>query len=201
MNKQDYNLEVMRQLNDENVFFPSSEFHFESAMENLKHIVKSKSDLFPKEINLCSLLNNKYKPCKFYILPKVHKQFDRIPPGRPICSSIGTLNSPFSKLLDCILQPVMNFVPDLILDTNHLLLLLNDIHLDPSKEYILLTADIVSLYTEFRDLETSSNPFASDGINKLSNSELQRPVSLLLHQAGFDYIKIILHFTKNSYNE
>jgi len=69
-----------------------------------------------------------------------------IPKGRPISSTINTLNRGISRLLDAILQPVMNFVPDMVLDSAHLLILLKNIKLDPSRKYMLVTADIDALY-------------------------------------------------------
>jgi len=41
----------------------------------------------------------------------------------------------------------MNFVPNMILDSTHLLILLQNLKLDPTRKYTLATIDIEALYT------------------------------------------------------
>jgi len=41
----------------------------------------------------------------------------------------------------------MNYVPDIILDSTHFLILLNNVKLDPTRKYALVTIDISAMYT------------------------------------------------------
>lgn len=50
--------------------------------------------------------------------------------------------------LDKFLQPLTTFIPDLIIDSPHLLLLLQHVALQPDRKYILVTADINAMYLE-----------------------------------------------------
>ncbi|KAJ1216093.1 hypothetical protein NDU88_003699 [Pleurodeles waltl] len=94
----------------------------------------------------------------FYILPKVHK--GKIPPpGRPIVSGIGSALEPLSKFVDFFLQPIVKRIPTYLKDTTHVLLLLESIAFDKSKE-LLITLDVESLYTNITQeatLEVISN--------------------------------------------
>ncbi|KAJ1160350.1 hypothetical protein NDU88_000852 [Pleurodeles waltl] len=94
----------------------------------------------------------------FYILPKVHK--GKIPPpGRPIVSGIGSALEPLSKFVDFFLQPIVKRIPTYLKDTTHVLLLLESIAFDKSKE-LLITLDVESLYTNIPQeatLEVISN--------------------------------------------
>ncbi|KAJ1153242.1 hypothetical protein NDU88_006003 [Pleurodeles waltl] len=94
----------------------------------------------------------------FYILPKVHK--GKIPPpGRPIVSGIGSALEPLSKFVDYFLQPIVKRIPTYLKDTTHVLLLLESIAFDKSKE-LLITLDVESLYTNIPQeatLEVISN--------------------------------------------
>jgi len=114
--RDDYKKEVMRQLEDLHTYNPTTDFYFNLKMDYLRDEIRAFSSRFPEQLRLKSLLPTTHKPASFYVLPKVHKPFKGIPKGRPISSTINTLNRGISRLLDSILQPVMNFVPDMILD-------------------------------------------------------------------------------------
>src|SRR5271154_1100608 len=142
MNKIDYDNEIISQLSDTSTYYPSTLSHFYRSIDDftdkLKHFEKS----LLIECKLSSLIPERPRPAKFYILPKIHKKFDKFPKGRPISSTIHTYNKPISQLLDRFLQPIMLYVPDLLLDTTHLLVLLNNVNLAPSEHYSLVTIDI-----------------------------------------------------------
>jgi hypothetical protein len=150
LNKSDYSEEIFRQLDDVVTYFPSTKYQFESKSEELRDEIRRYAAKFPECLNLKTLIPDSHSAASFYILPKVHKDFDRIPKGRPISSNIKTLNRGVSRLLDMILQPVMNFMPDIILDTAHFLLLLGRVKLDPGRKYMLVTADIEGLYPNLK---------------------------------------------------
>ena len=141
-----YEAEVNRQLEDLSSYFPSSQYQYDERIDKLKYEVSRFVKIFPEELQISKIMPTNYSPASFYILPKIHKEFQDFPKGRPISSTCKTINKPFSQLLDLILQPVMNFIPNLIIDTTHFLILLDDVKLDPSKSYKLVTADIESIY-------------------------------------------------------
>jgi len=147
MKKMDYDNEIYNQLEDLNTYHPSTPSHFSFAMEDFKDKLKVWERSLSENKNISSSLPTNYGPSKFYVLPKVHKKFENFPIGRPISSTCATINRGASKLLDMFLQPIMNTIPDLILDSTHLLLLLDNLKLDPYRKYTLVTIDIVSLYT------------------------------------------------------
>jgi len=160
MHIKDYENEIFRQLDDETFYFPSTESQFNSKMSDLmdyiKHYcnvelmsyVKHNSSKVNTIANyLIKLIPVKFHAAKFYILPKIHKEFDIFPKGRPISSTCQTTTKGLSQLLDKFLQPLLRFIPDLIIDTSHFLLLLNNLKLNSKGRYGLLTVDIESLYT------------------------------------------------------
>lgn len=150
MNTGDYKSEIVRQLDDLNTYTPSTLVHYGREMQVFQDKARNISNLmfgsFKFKIN--QLVPKTFTPAKFYLLPKIHKAFTTIPVGRPICSNVKTINRGFSILLDEILRPLTLFIPTLIIDTPHLLWLLHNTKLDPSRKYCLITADIQSMYQE-----------------------------------------------------
>ncbi len=125
----------MKPLNDINTYYPSTNTSFELAMI----ISHNKASIFyktlPPTYNLKSLKFDHEKPANFYILPKVHKPYNIFLKGRPISSTFKKSNKHVSKLLDKVLRPCLYEISDLLIDTQHFLLLLNDIKLDQTKKY------------------------------------------------------------------
>lgn len=150
MNENEYEAEIMRQLTDINTYTPSSQAHFEFAIQKFNDEVKyfSKIQFSTFKVNLKSTIPNSSQPAKFYILPKLHKQYDNFPLGRPICSNVNTINRGIAILLDSILRPLTVHIPNLLIDTPHLLTLLNNLKLDKDKKYCLVAADIQAMYQE-----------------------------------------------------
>lgn len=146
----DYEAEVMRQLTDLNTYIPSAKAQFEIAIQAFNDKTKHFSKLFFNcyKMNLKCMLPKNPKPAEFYILPKIHKKYENFPLGRPICSNVCTVNRGIAILLDAILQPLTLHIPNLLIDTPHLLTLLQNVQLDPNRKYYLLAADIQSMYQE-----------------------------------------------------
>lgn len=144
--KVEYNNEILKQLNNLSVYFPTTNTHFERSMseyhDKLKCFQKNANIPFP----LHSLVPKTDKPATFYILPKIHKPYIDFPKGRPISSTFSKTNKYTSKLLDFVLKPCINQISDLIIDTQHFLLMIQNIKLDPGKKYTLVTVDIEALY-------------------------------------------------------
>lgn len=150
MNRNEYEGEIIRQLRDENTYIPSSQAHFDFAVAKFRDDVKyfSKLQFSNFKVNLKSVVPVKSQPAQFYVLPKLHKKYDIFPLGRPICSNVHTINRGIAILLDSILKPLTVHIPNLLIDTPHLLTLLNNLALDKSRKYCLVAADIQSMYQE-----------------------------------------------------
>jgi hypothetical protein len=80
-------------------------------------------------------------PC-FYMLPKIHKPGN---PGRPIVSACGGPTSKLSSFIDAHLKLVVPRIPSYLKDTTHFLQKLEALDLPP--DFLLLTIDVSSLYT------------------------------------------------------
>ena len=81
---------------------------------------------------------------QFYGIPKIHKQFSRVPPVRPIVSQCNSMLNPTAKFIDHVLQPLAQSYPDYIHNTVALSLILQD--LTVPDDAILVTVDVTSLY-------------------------------------------------------
>jgi hypothetical protein len=148
MNYEDYSIEVKRQLNDTNTYRPATLAEFDFKMFECKDKSNHVSNWLFKNKKMRTIIPTKYKPAKFYLLPKMHKPFSKFPSGRPISSTVNVINRGISMMLDKILQPLSHHINNLILDSPQLLLLLQNLKLDPERKYILITADINSMYLE-----------------------------------------------------
>lgn len=80
----------------------------------------------------------------------MHKPFTQFPTGRPISSTCSAINRYISEFVDFVLKPIITYIPNLLIDTNHFLLLLEDMQLDPNCKYVLITYDISSMYTSLK---------------------------------------------------
>jgi len=89
------------------------------------------------------------KPGRFYALPKIHKQFDTIPAGRPIVSANGSVTEKVSLFIDHHLKPHVSSLPSYVQDDMDFLRKIEAIKEDgPLAPNILLcTMDVSALYT------------------------------------------------------
>ena len=89
------------------------------------------------------------KPGRFYTLPKIHKQYDSIPPGRPIISGNGTVTEKVSLFIDYHLKPLVSKLDSYVQDDMDFLRKLETIKrngpLPPNA--ILCVMDVSALYT------------------------------------------------------
>jgi hypothetical protein len=152
----------------------------------------------PQAFNLKHLKFEQDQPAKFYILPKVHKKFEDFPKGRPISSTFRKSNKYVSRLLESILKPCLFEVSDLLIDTQHFLLLLNEVKLDPSKSYKLLAIDIEALYPNLliSDCKKHCSESYMRNKNQLLNSQID-----LNKQEILDLLALSLDYSFVSYNE
>lgn len=150
MKRDDYESEIMRQLTDLGTYIPITSAQFNIALHNFKDKVAHFNNVFfsSLKINLKSIVPKEAKPANFYILPKIHKKYEIFPVGRPICSNVCTINRGIAILLDAILKPLTVHIPNLLIDTPHLLTLLDNITLEEGRKYYLIAADIQAMYQE-----------------------------------------------------
>ncbi len=81
-----------------------------------------------------------------YTLPKIHKQYREIPPGRPIVAAIGSLTEKISAFVDFHLQPLVTSLPSYIKNTMEFIELMKNVEW-PDHPVFLVTMDVESLYT------------------------------------------------------
>ena len=79
-------------------------------------------------------------------LPKIHKNFDSIPPFRPIVSGCGSVCEKISNLVDFHLQPLAKQNASFIKDTTDFCRKIKNVRC--SEGAILVSADVSALYTE-----------------------------------------------------
>ena len=84
----------------------------------------------------------------FYVLPKIHKKFDRFPPLRPICSGFNSCTSKLSEFVDTFLKPLAQLSPSYIKDTSDFVQKIEkDVApLVTHSKTFLVTIDVSSLY-------------------------------------------------------
>lgn len=150
MHKLDYDQEIFKQLEDLSIYVPTTSSHFHYKMQTFEDKVRCSKIIFNNDNKLRTLLPKNFKPTSFYVLPKIHKFFEKFPPGRPISNTSNTFNRNISALVDYILKPIMSFIPNLLIDTNHFLLLLNNLKLNDNEKYVLITYDVNSMYTALK---------------------------------------------------
>ena len=84
----------------------------------------------------------------FYGLPKIHKQFEKFPPLRPIVSQMKSATRRLSEFLDSFLKYQAQRTSSYIRDTKHFLQKITEINQNRLPENaILVTMDVSSLYT------------------------------------------------------
>lgn len=81
-----------------------------------------------------------------YTLPKIHKAYTDVPPGRPIVAAIGSLTENISAFVDHFLQPLVTSLPSYVKDSMDFIKLILSVQLSEQLCF-LVTMDIESLYT------------------------------------------------------
>ena len=108
------------------------------------------------------------KPGRLYGLAKDHKEYEHIPPFRPIVSGSGCLTENISKFVDFHAKPLVTHLPSFIEDTPDLLRAIEDLKQKQIPDHAIpVTTDVVGLYSKRRTPQkTSANQF----FNKVTNS-------------------------------
>jgi hypothetical protein len=148
-------------------------------IEQILSCMKNDGFLNKKELQYLSG-PNLVKPRNFYLLPKIHKpkdkwpQPDKMPEGRPIVSDVNSETYRISQFLETYLQPLSNKHPSYIKNTYDFLDKIRNFAVN--NDYLLVTGDITSLYTNMninRTLQCVEKLFAR-------NPEAKRPDKYLL---------------------
>lgn len=166
VNTTDYIEEGLKQLLNDNVYVrleTLQEENIKVIWNSLKNVLKQHHHLSPTGQHLTNnpkffertkfvlqLENNASLRTTggiFYMLLKVHKKMNptmKIPPGRPIVSSLNTITYFASKLVDKLVQPIYEKLNSYIRSSEHLIYLLSNTQFPPN--CFILCADIESLY-------------------------------------------------------
>uniref|UniRef100_A0A8C5LVT7 Reverse transcriptase domain-containing protein n=1 Tax=Leptobrachium leishanense TaxID=445787 RepID=A0A8C5LVT7_9ANUR len=145
MNKEAYNQEASRQLNDGTTYRLLPSNPTQAVKIELSNLLSKGSDVGILNEHELKYLNPPHpKIPVFYLLPKMHK--DPIqPPGRPIISGIQSVTSYLSEYLDILLQPMVKLTTSYLRDTMNLLQILDGFQWE--SDYLLVTCDVQSLYS------------------------------------------------------
>lgn len=197
VSKNDYETEILRQLNDITTYHPCTQTQFDFSMIEFRDKLKCFDKLIDSKYKLSNLLPIEDQPATFYILPKIHKPFVQFPKGRPISSTSKKSNKYPSKLLDQALKPCLSDIKDLLIDTQHFLLLINEVKLQPNRRYAMVTVDIESLYTNLKlsdcmnhCLDAYHNCQSKSGIH-FTDREIKELLALSL---CYNYVKYENHW-------
>lgn len=152
MNKKDYIQEAETQLNDLKYYRKVETPLFTESIPEIKLILQDmlkEKIISKKQFNFFTDLSD-LKSRTFYILPKIHKKPEtwkntKMPPGRPIVSNINSETYKISQLIEHFLSPLANKHPSYIKNSYDFIEKIQKFQLD--QEYILLTGDVASLYT------------------------------------------------------
>ena len=131
LDRKDYIDEANRQLEDTlkneegedlNYYAKSSEKAVKDQFKQIKKVIQEgiSAGYFTEEFGK-KLLPKEHKASNLYLLPKVHKQFQRIPKGRPIIAACGSNTERISWLLDSVAKESVKNLESYIEDTPDLL--------------------------------------------------------------------------------
>ena len=90
-------------------------------------------------------VNNVHPMPKLYGLPKMHKDFERIPPLHPIVAQSSSMLNATAKFIDHTLQPLAQSYEDYIQNSTSLIVHLETLEIPENA--ILVTVDVESLYS------------------------------------------------------
>lgn len=144
MNKKDYETKVYTQLRDIKVYTPLKEDDSQNVKIKSDKLLKTLLDnnsITDKQYH--NLTNYSVKPPIFYGIPKIHKKNN---PLRPIVSQINGPTYKLNQYIHELLLVAESEIPYLFKDTTAFLQLIEH-HKEVNNNTILVTMDVVSLYT------------------------------------------------------
>ena len=151
MDKKEYKAECEKDLSNDKFYEKMTEDpNGNYADEVLKRADEMKSSdlITAKEHKIITAdLDNQRTPI-FYGLPKVHKNFQKFPPLRPIVSHMSSCTRKLSEFIDSFLKRQAQLAGSFIRDTKHFLQKIEELKKEQLPENsILVTMDVRALYT------------------------------------------------------
>ena len=132
--------------------------------------------------------DQKSRTPQLYLLPKIHKPDI---PGRPIISGCGGPTVKLSQHVDHLLKPLLKHIPSYVQDTTHFLNRIFSLNDKLPKQFILVTIDVKSLYTNIPNSEGIQACLDMLKENGMINTELCKPItdmlSLILNNNSFEF--------------
>ena len=119
------------------------------GLQNIKEVIESgvQLEILTKE-EAIAMVPDEPKPGRLYGLAKDHKEYENIPPFRPIVSGSGSLTENISKYVDFHAKPLVPALPSFIEDTPDLLRALENLKVEEiPQNAIPVTIDVVGLYS------------------------------------------------------
>lgn len=148
LNTDDYISQCTKHLSDTSTYILADNYPTDTIRRQITNtVINFKTQLQDYDKRLYNLLvspSNHPRTPQFYGLPKIHKEFTRVPPIRPIVSQCASVLNPTARFIDHILQPLAKSYPDYLQNSTELSLQLQD--LTVPDDAILVTADVTSLY-------------------------------------------------------
>lgn len=134
-----------------------------------------------------------YKQRTFYLLPKIHKNKDswphpNCPAGRPIISDVDSESYRISEFIDYYINPLAALHPSYIKNTYDFLSKIRGQYID--KDFLLVTADVESLYTNMninRTLACIKNIFRQNPAPGRPDKHIIQLLDLTLNNNDFDF--------------
>ena len=152
----DYLTQCCHILSDENSYrvaerYPHNEIR-ERIINTLISFRRTIHNINGKLYNLFQTsVDNAHSTLKLYGLPKIHKDYDEIPPLRPIVAQSGSMLNATAKFIDHVLQPLAQSYEDYIQNSTSLIVRLETLEIPENA--ILVTVDVESLYPSIPQTE------------------------------------------------
>ena len=131
MDTDDYITQCVKILSDETTYRKATSYPTQDTQRALTNtITKFKPTLTmynKQQYNHFTPSHTHHQTPRFYGIPKIHKQFTKLPPLRPIVSHCNSLLAPSAQLLDHTLQPLAQSYPNYIQNSTALSLILKDL--------------------------------------------------------------------------
>ena len=148
MDTGDYITQCITHLANPEIYRQVDNFPTEVIAHNISEVIiahKSQIHGYSKPLYFFLQPNTKRSRIpQFYGIPKIHKQFEMLPPMRPIVSHTQSLLAPAARLIDHVLQPLAQSYTDYVQNSTSLILHLQDFII-PSNA-LLVTIDVIGLY-------------------------------------------------------
>jgi hypothetical protein len=199
MDSEWYHAEVMKHLNNQQVYFrldEDEEWLKQVVLDGLTCVVnrvlpahaKPALDIYKRDREyLLHLSADKARIPYFYLIPKVHKP---VLAGRPIVASTQWITTPAAKWVDEKLQPIVRKQWSYIENSTAVINDLESLVLDRTLPIYLVTADVESLYTNIpTDKGMAAVKTALDNYDEYSEPMKRAILALCEFVLNFNYMQ------------